>query len=56
MSYKTKSLLYFASFVIATITYYYNVSASQRIISDVNELAKADVEQITIETMNQNIQ
>ena len=55
MSYKAKSFLYFASFVIAAITYY-NVSASQNTISDASELAKADVEQTTIEKLNQNIQ
>jgi len=55
MSYKAKSLLYFASFVIAAITYY-NVSNTQHSVSDVNELAKADVEQTTIERLNQNIQ
>lgn len=55
MSYKAKSFLYFASFVIAAVTYY-NVSASQNTLDDTNQLAKADVELTTIEQLNQNIQ
>jgi len=54
MSYKAKSLVYFASFAIAAITYY-NVSNTQNTVSDASELAKADVEQTTIEKLNQNI-
>ena len=55
MSYKAKSFLYFASFVIAAITYY-NVSASQNTLSDENQLAKVDMQQTTIDKLNQNIQ
>ena len=55
MSYKTKSLLYFASFAIAAVTYY-NVNVAQGHQADMNQLAKADVEQTTIEKLNQEIQ
>jgi len=54
MSYKAKSILYFASFILAAVTYY-NVNVSQKHVADSNELAKADVEQTHIEQLQNDI-
>lgn len=51
MSYKTKSFLYFASFIIAAVTYY-NSTYTESVSSNNNEIVTNNVEQTTIQGLN----